>query len=60
MSRIQATPRIQAAKSLLRSGEHSVKETAFLSGFHSVGYFCRVFRSRTGRTPLNFALEKEA
>ncbi|MBN1670414.1 MAG: helix-turn-helix transcriptional regulator [Kiritimatiellae bacterium] len=47
--------RLSAAKGLLREGQYSVKEIAHLSGFGSSGYFCRMFRRATGRTPLAFA-----
>lgn len=43
--------RINYAKYLLQSGEMSVKEIAFASGFHSESGFCSTFRKREGLTP---------
>lgn len=48
--------RLTTAKRLLSEG-HSVKETAFLAGFGSASYFCRMFRGATGLTPIAY-LEK--
>ncbi|MBQ6321932.1 MAG: AraC family transcriptional regulator [Lachnospiraceae bacterium] len=46
--------RINFAKYLLTTGEGSVKEIAFLSGFSSESSFCSTFRKREGITPSQF------
>lgn len=43
--------RISFAKYLLQNGNMSVKEIAFMSGFHSESGFCATFRKREGITP---------
>ena len=43
--------RLSFAKYLLQSGEKSVKEIAFHSGFHSESSFCATFRKWEGITP---------
>ena len=43
--------RISYAKYLLQNGNLSVKEIAFMSGFHSESGFCATFRKREGVTP---------
>ena len=43
--------RLSFAKYLLQSGEMSVKEIAFHSGFHSESSFCATFRKWEGITP---------
>lgn len=43
--------RLALAEQLLRSGAHTVREVAFLSGFEDPNYFSRLFRQRFGRTP---------
>lgn len=48
--------RITKAKELLR--EHSVSQTAMLSGFSSVSYFSLVFKKITGLSPLQYKNEK--
>lgn len=46
--------RIERAKQLLTNTGLSVTGVAQQSGFNSPQYFCRVFRSATGRTPLSY------
>lgn len=43
--------RLQAAKTLLLSGKHSVSETANLIGYHDYSYFCRLFRKYENMSP---------
>jgi AraC-like DNA-binding protein len=46
--------RLRAARTLLARGQ-SVSEVAAQVGFHSLHYFSRTFRRRTGLTPTEFA-----
>lgn len=43
--------KINKAKELLESGEHSVKEVAFDLGFENQYYFSRLFKKKTGVSP---------
>lgn len=43
--------RCETAKELLRSGNHTVKETALLCGFDNLSYFSTVFKKNTGYLP---------
>lgn len=43
--------RCETAKELLRSGNHTVKETALLCGFDNLSYFTSVFKKHTGYLP---------
>lgn len=43
--------RCETAKELLRSGNHTVKETALLCGFDNLSYFTSVFKKNTGYLP---------
>ncbi|HYF50945.1 MAG TPA: AraC family transcriptional regulator [Planctomycetota bacterium] len=47
--------RIEAAKSHLQEGSGSIKEIAFMSGFASSAYFCRIFKRFERQTPLEYA-----
>jgi AraC-like DNA-binding protein len=49
--------RIDAAKSLLAEQPHAVpvKEVAYLTGFASAAYFCRIFRRLEKQTALQYA-----
>ncbi len=47
--------RIDKAKELLVSTEKSIDEIAHLVGFANSSYFCKVFKSFTGKTPLDFS-----
>lgn len=49
--RYQNTLRINRARSLLLSGEHSVSEAARLVGIEDVYYFSRMFKKYTGLNP---------
>lgn len=49
--------RLRIAKDMLRSpamSEQSVGEISDMSGFNSVQYFCRIFKSKTGSTPMEY------
>ena len=46
--------RCEAAKELLRSGSHTVKQTAFLCGFDNLSYFTSVFKKYTGYLPNDY------
>ena len=43
--------KIQRAKEMLVSSDRSIKEIAFELGFHSIHYFSRIFKKKTGITP---------
>ena len=43
--------RISHASRLLKTGEYSVKEVAFMSGFHDSNYFSRQYRKLSGHPP---------
>lgn len=45
---------IEEAKNLLLSSEKSVSELAFSLGFEYPQYFSRLFKSKTGMTPIEF------
>jgi len=49
------TYRIDKAKELLISTEKSIEEIAVAVGFANSSYFCKVFKSVTGSTPLEFS-----
>lgn len=46
--------RIQKAKNLLATTKLSVTEISSATGFDSVSYFSKIFKRRTGMTPLEF------
>ena len=46
--------RVLQAQELLSQSDLSVTETALTCGFDNPGYFCKVFREKTGTTPLRF------
>ncbi|MBE6538748.1 MAG: helix-turn-helix domain-containing protein [Ruminococcaceae bacterium] len=46
--------RLNYATNLLACSDLSVAEISFKSGFHSVSYFIKSFRTVTGRTPLEY------
>ncbi|MBR6794432.1 MAG: helix-turn-helix transcriptional regulator [Clostridia bacterium] len=50
--------RIDQAKSMLRNDSISIGEIAFLMGFESTAYFCKIFKRYTGKTPLQYRKEK--
>lgn len=43
--------KINIAKQLMMSGNRSIKDVCFSSGFSDPNYFCRVFKKYEGRTP---------
>lgn len=49
--------RIQRARELLASTDKSFKEIAHDLGFESYFYFSRVFKSKTGKSPMEFKKE---
>jgi AraC-like DNA-binding protein len=49
--------RIQKAKDLLVSTEKSFKEIAIDLGFESYFYFSRIFKDKTGKSPMEFRKE---
>lgn len=50
--------RCETAKELLRSGNHTVKETAYLCGFDNLSYFSNVFKKTTGYLPGVYKSQK--
>lgn len=46
--------RIGHARHLLRSTNLSINEIATQCGYSQCNYFCKVFREKTGQTPLNY------
>ncbi|MDF1576687.1 MAG: AraC family transcriptional regulator [Bacteroidales bacterium] len=46
--------RINHAKFLLKNSGYSVKEICMSSGFESQQQFCRTFKKKTGKTPVEF------
>ncbi len=51
--------RIQKAKDLLVSTDHSFKEIAIDLGFESYFYFSRIFKDKTGKSPMEFRKEHQ-
>lgn len=49
--------KIKYAKSLLKSGGFTVTEICFASGFNSLSNFMRVFKSKSGMSPTEYAKE---
>ena len=43
--------RLKNAKALLESGEYSVSETAYLSGFSNLSFFSKLYKEKHGHTP---------
>lgn len=50
--------RCEAAKELLRAGNHTIKETALLCGFDNLSYFSNVFKKCTGSLPGAYKSQK--
>ncbi len=46
--------KIKAAKNMLSEQDMSVSEVAELLGFHSAGYFSRMFKAKTGVSPVQY------
>lgn len=51
--------RIQKAKDLLVSTDYSFKEIAIDLGFESYFYFSRIFKDKTGKSPMEFRKEHQ-
>lgn len=51
--------RVEKAKELLSSGEMSVKEIAYATGFNSQGYFAKIFKKYTGISPSEYKKTEE-
>lgn len=49
--------RIKKAKELLLLSQNSIRDIALISGFPSISYFSRQFKSITGKTPQEFRKE---
>jgi len=47
--------RIKTAKSLLTNSSKSVTQISEECGFSSVYHFCRIFKSKTNMTPLEYS-----
>ena len=45
--------RIDRATALLEDGSCTISEVAYASGFDNVGYFCKLYKQITGKTPKN-------
>ena len=55
--------KLERAKKLLLSDDRAVAHIAFESGFENTAHFSRIFKQKTGCTPLQFrkqAAEKPA
>jgi len=50
--------KLKYAKRLLKSGEFSITEICFASGFNSVSNFLRVFKEKTGKSPSQYIKNK--
>ena len=53
------TSRINRAKELLRDKELSIREAAEKTGIADQAYFCRLFKRKTGMTPLKWREEQD-
>ncbi|MEG2287978.1 MAG: helix-turn-helix transcriptional regulator, partial [Ruthenibacterium sp.] len=49
------TLKINAAKRIVREGNHNFTEIAVLLGYNSIHYFSRHFKKVTGMTPSEYA-----
>lgn len=52
--------KIEKAKELLINSELKAKEIAFRLGFDSDYYFCRLFKQKTGSSPVQFRTQRRA
>ncbi len=52
--------RLEAAKTYLHQGHHSITDIAFLCGFSSASHFGAAFRSKYGCTPQDFRIMRIA
>lgn len=48
--------RIKRAAQLLKSGEYSISEIAYMTGFNSAGYFSTCFREKYHQTPSEYQI----
>ena len=46
--------RVEEAKALLKSPEHSIKEVGVPCGYSDPNYFSRIFKKATGMTPTEY------
>jgi len=46
--------RIEKARQLIETSDHSLTEIAYLTGFSDQAHFSRIFKQHTGRTPSEF------
>lgn len=46
--------KIRHACELMKKGKRNIGEIASNCGFSSTSYFCKVFKKKTGRSPMNF------
>lgn len=51
--------RIQQAKTLLATTQHSITSIALACGFSEINYFSRIFRQETGQSPLAYRRERQ-
>ncbi len=52
--------RVGKAKELLLGGSYSIEDIAVAVGFANASYFCKVFKTLTGKTPSEFAQNSKA
>ncbi|WP_420871978.1 helix-turn-helix domain-containing protein [Cohnella rhizosphaerae] len=52
--------RIRFAKSLLLASESSITEICYASGFNTLAHFERVFREKTGMSPIAFRKQADS
>jgi AraC-like DNA-binding protein len=48
------TLRVDKAKELLRTGQYTQSQVAYLTGFSDQSHFIRIFKKHTGMTPTVF------
>lgn len=49
----------KAQQMLLKNPELSIKQISEMTGFHDQGYFSRIFKKQTGRSPFEFRGQEE-
>jgi AraC-like DNA-binding protein len=57
-ARYQLDLKIRQAREMLVSTDRSIKEIAFALGFHSIHYFSRIFKKKTGISPSELRKNK--
>jgi two-component system response regulator YesN len=50
--------RMKRAGELLSSGQYTVTETAFRSGYNELSHFCRKFKEYYGVSPTEYSVQK--